>query len=445
MAGAPDGSGARTRRHADSPPAMRLVAALVVSCGVQTVAIGLASGPSRALQHLSASSSSSPLFCAAAPEALQKPYAMGEVTLTCNVTGVTIDAIGFADYGNASVTGDCAHYATASCSERAAVTTWATHACVGKHSCTLDPNQLAAAHGGTDPCEGVPKVFAIAATCSGDGGGTAVVSRPPPEPPPSPPPPPGPPRAPRQWLAPSSTAIAVQAAVDHAISTQQKTVTLPSGQIKFNSAAFNITGANGLQISGDGSTTLVFSPGAGVKIENSTSSTLHTVQVDYSPMPYVHGTVLVTPAAGTKVVRVRLDPESLTFEVFNSQYQPHDTWPPSVAFAKGTTTYKQGIGGWGAPAHATRVSGRDYDLSGSVKGLVAGDVVVAPTRVGFTVTQYESTLPGTWEYVSSKVMVATSTRMFLSHRVARRPRLGVTRTGFTAQGCGAGQHCPVLA
>ena len=57
-----------------------------------------------------------------------------------------------------------------------------------------------------------------------------------------------------------------------------------------------------------------------------------------------------------------------------------------TAFAKGTTTFKRGVGNWGVAPSATRLAGRDYSLPYSGQGLVPGDVIVAATRVGYTVT-----------------------------------------------------------
>jgi hypothetical protein len=53
----------------------------------------------------------------------------------------------------------------------------------------------------------------------------------------------------------NAAALAVQAAVDRAIALKLEKVTLPGGEIRFNDAAFNITGGNGISIGGDATTT----------------------------------------------------------------------------------------------------------------------------------------------------------------------------------------------
>jgi hypothetical protein len=133
-------------------------------------------------------------FCAVATQAHARPYAMGEVQLACTDSTATIAAIGFADFGTPDTSGGCTHFASnATCSEKAFASGWAHH-CVGKHTCSLDPNDLQPPKH-PDPCTDVPKVFAIEASCSGTGGGKATVT-------PAPPGPPAPPPAPHQesWV-----------------------------------------------------------------------------------------------------------------------------------------------------------------------------------------------------------------------------------------------------
>jgi hypothetical protein len=90
---------------------------------------------------------------------------------------------------------------------------------------------------------------------------------------------------PRPWVAPTPRAIAVQTGVDRAIAAGLPSFTLPSEEIHFNSAPFNITAARGIRIGGSGNTLLVFCPGVGVSITNSSQSALHSLTIDYSPLP----------------------------------------------------------------------------------------------------------------------------------------------------------------
>ena len=89
---------------------------------------------------------------------------------------------------------------------------------------------------------------------------------------------------------PSPQAVAVQEAMTKAIYDGVSEFALPAGDIYFHDAPFEIVGARNIAIAGE-ETTLYFGPGFGIKIENSTHTTLHGVTVDYSPLPYVVGTV----------------------------------------------------------------------------------------------------------------------------------------------------------
>eukprot|EP00040_Diaphanoeca_grandis_P030851 m.183238 g.183238 ORF g.183238 m.183238 type:complete len:525 (-) comp32155_c0_seq1:84-1658(-) len=186
------------------------------------------------------------------------------------------------------------------------------------------------------------------------------------------------------WVPPSPAAQELQLAVSNAVQHgHPATVGVPAGKIYFNDAAFNITGAKSITIGGTDDSTLVFSPGVGVNIQNSSDTTLYSVNIGYSPLPYVYGSVMSTQ---TDHLTMRLDPRSLTFETFVKEYPPHDIWPPMTAYAKGTINYKANVGSWGKPPAATLISGRDYSVPYKGGTLAAGDVIVAPTRTGFTVT-----------------------------------------------------------
>ena len=198
------------------------------------------------------------------------------------------------------------------------------------------------------------------------------------------------------WVPPSAAAVALQAAITHAIEEEATThekptatvVTAPSGDVYFNSASLNITGAHHVTLRGataaastTAPTTLYFAPGVGVKIENSSDIVVDTLSIDYHPLPYVFGSVKATTSHNTTVV---LDPRSLTFETFVAQYPPHDTWPPITAFDKQSADRKKGLCSWGQAPAATRIASREYVLACNGDGLAPGDLVVAATRVGYT-------------------------------------------------------------
>ena len=147
-------------------------------------------------------------------------------------------------------------------------------------------------------------------------------------------------------------------------------------------AALNISDASGIAIGGGGGTTLWFAPGKGVLLTNCTDTTVHTFTLDYKPLPFVFGTVTATTASTTTV---QLDPSSLTFEVFQKEYPPHDTWPPVTVFDADTSDRLKGLCSWGKAAPATLISGSSYSIACPGTGLKHGDIVVAATRVGFTV------------------------------------------------------------
>eukprot|EP01051_Picozoa_sp_SAG22_P008883 SAG22_NODE_705_length_7772_cov_45.048742_1_plen_283_part_10 len=119
-------------------------------------------------------------FCAVATQAKQPPYDMGVVKLSCNEASAKIMTIEFADFGTVAVSGGCGQFASGECSEAAFASGWAHH-CVGQAACSLDPNLLQPPHH-KDPCTGVPKTFAVEATCSGSAGGKATIIGPPPPP-----------------------------------------------------------------------------------------------------------------------------------------------------------------------------------------------------------------------------------------------------------------------
>jgi hypothetical protein len=119
-----------------------------------------------------------------------------------------------------------------------------------------------------------------------------------------------------------------------------------------------------------------------VLLTNCTDTTFHTLTLDYKPLPYVYGTVTATT---TKTTTVLLDASSMTFEVFKTKYPPHDTWPPVTVFDSHTSERLKGLCSWGKEAPATVISGRTYSIACPGTGLKNGDIVVAATRVGFTI------------------------------------------------------------
>lgn len=97
--------------------------------------------------------------------------------------------------------------------------------------------------------------------------------------------------------------------------------------------------------------------------------------------------------ASPQVIKVSVAAKSLTFEDFYKAYPTHDTYPPATVFAKGTVNFKAELGGWGRPVDATLVSGRVYSIptTTAIKTLAVGDVLVAATRYGYTVTSSHTT------------------------------------------------------
>jgi hypothetical protein len=92
--------------------------------------------------------------------------------------------------------------------------------------------------------------------------------------------------------------------------------------------------------------------------------------------------------------RLQLAKASLSFETLIREYSPHDTWPPVVGYDATSGSFKQWIGQWGHapdampyPSESAGHDGaREYVLKGKNSKLAAGDTIVAPTRVGYTVT-----------------------------------------------------------
>eukprot|EP01052_Picozoa_sp_SAG31_P027777 SAG31_NODE_2628_length_5350_cov_48.017901_4_plen_595_part_00 len=127
------------------------------------------------------SSTAGSTFCAVVSQGKLPPYEMAAVRLSCDSTAAKISTVNFADFGTVSVSGGCGSFASnSSCTEADFASGWAHH-CVGQATCTLDPNMLQPPHH-KDPCTGVPKTFAVEASCSGSSSGKATII-PPPTPP----------------------------------------------------------------------------------------------------------------------------------------------------------------------------------------------------------------------------------------------------------------------
>ena len=185
-----------------------------------------------------------------------------------------------------------------------------------------------------------------------------------------------------QWVAPTAAAEALQASIAWAIRKRSASVVAPAGDLYFNSASLNISGASSFTLLGNAKgTVLYFTPGVGVKVENCSDVVVRALTIDYDPLPYVFGAVKATTAHSTTVV---LDARSITFEQLIKDYPPHDTWPPVTVFDGRSAERKMGLCGWGRAPAATRIAPREYAIACGGDGVALGDVVVAATRVGFT-------------------------------------------------------------
>ena len=185
---------------------------------------------------------------------------------------------------------------------------------------------------------------------------------------------------------PSPEAQALQKAVTVAISQGSPTFEITAGDYYFNDSPFEITNATSLIIGGSNSDTpptLWFGPGFGVAIQYGQGVVFKNVIIDYDPIPYVFGAVI----NATRIsFTMKLHPSSLTFEEFIATYPPHDIWPPVGAFDPVSMDHLGSVCPWGQPAPARRLSDGVYELACDGKYVNPGDVVTAPTRVGFTLT-----------------------------------------------------------
>jgi hypothetical protein len=187
-------------------------------------------------------------------------------------------------------------------------------------------------------------------------------------------------------IPPSPEAAALQAALTRAVTSGAPEFTFPPGEFFFNDSPLTVTAASAISLggaSGGGTpTTLFFGPGFGILLANSTNVTLHDVVIDYFPLPHVFGAVLT---ANETRVTMQLDPASMTFSDLETRYPPHDTWPPVSGFASTTGDLVAEVCRWGHPPPATPLGGGAYSLGcHGGANLVAGDTIVAATRVGFT-------------------------------------------------------------
>lgn len=180
---------------------------------------------------------------------------------------------------------------------------------------------------------------------------------------------------------PSPLALAVQRSLDAAIASNAPTFSLPANAVlQFNAANFNVTNAGAMAIDG-GNATLLFEPGSGVSVTNCTGTRLSNFLIDYSPLPYVFGTLT---AVAPSSITVSLDPTSLTFENLTAWYAPHDTYPPPTLFRGGKLL--RPVCTWGQPAPASPLGGGVYAVRCSGADAAVGDVLVAATRVGITLS-----------------------------------------------------------
>ena len=130
-----------------------------------------------------------------------------------------------------------------------------------------------------------------------------------------------------QWTPATPAAQAVQNALNKVIeSGGSSNFILPAEDLYFNDAPFNVTHAHGINIVGTaGKTTLYFAPGVGLRVQNSSSTSVQNIAIDYFPLPYVNGVVL-PPSASHPALQVRLGKDSLTFAELIAKFPPHDTW-----------------------------------------------------------------------------------------------------------------------
>jgi hypothetical protein len=187
--------------------------------------------------------------------------------------------------------------------------------------------------------------------------------------------------------APSPAAAALQAALDAAIAAGAPTFALPPGNTFFNGANFNISGAGAMSIGGaDGAapTTLFFEPGFGVAVSDAHGTELRGFSIDYAPLPFVFGPVRAGGNSSGFVLD--LDAQSLAFEELVALYPPHDTWPGAGFFRDGELL--SAACRWGRPTPATPIAGspRAYSVRCNGAATAAGDVFVAATRVGITLS-----------------------------------------------------------
>jgi hypothetical protein len=183
---------------------------------------------------------------------------------------------------------------------------------------------------------------------------------------------------------PSPSAVALQAALDAAVAANATSFTLPAGVIAFNGANFNVSRAAGIAIGGaSNATVLVFEPGYGMAVSDVRASTLHDFSIDYTPLPYVFAPVV---SVNETAFVVELDAASLTFEELVARFPPHDNWPAPAVFRAGALV--RSVCGWGAKVPATPLAGspRKYHIACHGQGAAPGDVFVAATRVGITLS-----------------------------------------------------------
>ena len=191
--------------------------------------------------------------------------------------------------------------------------------------------------------------------------------------------------SPARSAPPSPAALALQAALDAAIAAGAARFALPAGAVYFNGANFNVSNAVAMSIGGSAAspTTLFFEPGFGLLADSCRGTELHDFVIDYSPLPFVFGPV--QPGAAKSGFVVALDAASLTFEELRANYPPHDIYPGAGVFRGGELL--RGACSWGAPTPATPTGApRTYAVACSGEGLAAGDVFVAATRVGITLS-----------------------------------------------------------
>jgi hypothetical protein len=195
-----------------------------------------------------------------------------------------------------------------------------------------------------------------------------------------------------EWTPPSAAAVALQRAVDAAVAARAPALAVAAAEYAFGSASLNVSGASFLALNLSGSA-LVFSPGAGVSVHDSTDvALLGPVSVGYSSAAFSQATIT---HVGDACFSTSSPPLQCELDVdLHAGFPSPDSWPfapdgeTKLVFFDASSRFMRRPQIFALLLNATRLNGSSSNawrlstLQLWEHSIVAGDVAVVASRDG---------------------------------------------------------------